>query len=190
MGRPPVLRPQLRRDSLGRAEDGNGDGMALLLHQRPCGTLLLTAAIAIACTRYEYVNELDLPECKNRPVPILTDAGPVTHPSPDTTAWFQGVVVSMDDGEPLQDAHVQILGDDSPSVLTDSSGQFAFTGRARHGPVRLAIRRIAYAQYSDTLTVPLPLGVRWRVALAATPVDGPCSGFAAVRVRKPWWKFW
>ena len=153
-------------------------------------TIVLVGAMIVACSRYQYVNELDSPECKNRPPPQLVHGGAEADVSFDSTAWFRGVVVNMDTGDPLGWAQVQIQDGDSSVVVADSIGQFAFAGRLHRGSVRLGVRRLGFAQYSDTVTVPLPAGVRWRIALAVMPFDGPCSGMLGVRVRKPWWKFW
>src|SRR5512143_629368 len=123
--------------------------------------LLLGPSILAACNRYEYVNELDLPECKNRPRPIVVQAGPVALAPVDSTAWLYGIVVRMDNGEPLGGAQVQALGIDSASVLTDPFGRFAFRGARHHGLVHLDIHRIGFAHYADTLSVPLEPGTAW-----------------------------
>ncbi len=163
--------------------------MAFRYHHRILSLLLLGPSMLAACNRYEYVNELDLPECKNRPPPILVHAGPVAL-EPVDSAWLYGIVVRKDDGEPLEGAQVRVLSSDSAGVLTDRLGRFAFRGAPSHGLVHLDIRRIGFAHYTDTVSVPLERGTAWRVALAVMANDGPCSGLAAVRVRKPWWKFW
>ncbi len=164
--------------------------MTLISRKQFVATTLFGAILLVACSRYQYVNELDTPECKNRPQPEYVNGGPIPDTSSDSTAWLRGMVVRMDNGEPLGGAQVKIRDGDSSFVLTDSMGQFALAGRLHRGLVHLDVSRVGFYRYSDSIMTPLAPGVRWRIALAVFAFDGPCSGLLMVRVRKPWWKLW
>ena len=164
--------------------------MTIMTRGQFVATTLVGAILFVACSRYQYVNELDTPECKSRPQVEYVKASSIPDPSSDSTRWLRGVVVRMDNGEPLPGAQVKIRDGDSSMVLSDSIGQFALAGPVHRGSVHLDISRLGFYRYSDTIMTPLAPGVRWRVALAVFVNDGPCSGLLMVRVRKPWWKLW
>lgn len=130
--------------------------------------------------RYVYVNDTELPQCKNRPIPVLVRAGPVPVASPDSMAWLHGLAVQLDTGEPFEGAQVQILDHKPLIVRTDSTGQFAFAGSAPQGSIRLDVRRVGFAHCSDTLRTPLEPGEGWRVALSLMPIY---TGACAIRER-------
>ena len=148
-------------------------------------------SLAMGCARYQWVNELDAPGvCQgvaSRPGP-----GPLRFEPPrDTTtdAELRGVVVSASGGDGLGYAQIRLTGGGRVSELvTDSAGWFTRDSLPA-GHYELWTRRIGSAARRDSLTWPLPGRESVLIPLTMQVLDGPCSGFAMVRVRKPWWKF-
>jgi len=87
---------------------------------------------------------------------------------------------------PVQYAAVVVDSNRARRVITDSAGRFAVP--AEPGTHQLMIQRIGY--YGYTTSFRFTPGIELTVALAQTMLDGPCSGFGMVAVRKPWWKIW
>jgi len=84
---------------------------------------------------------------------------------------------------------VWLKGPADTALQTDTTGFFTVTGLPA-GRYELTARRIGYVPRHDSLTLQAGAGTWVRVALVPQTLDGPCSGFAAVRVRKPWWRLW
>ena len=72
---------------------------------------------------------------------------------------------------------------------TDSLGRFHFSNLPA-GRYRLTVRRVALPPSRDSITVPPDRGIRVEAALQSGMYDGACSGYIAIEVPKPWWKFW
>lgn len=150
-----------------------------------------------ACARYEWVNELDhpggCPTAGRSPFPrggtfhVDTDAPPLP------PGEIVGTVIRTGDAVPVAAASVTARPDAGGAgapraVRSDSLGRFRID-ELSPGRYELATRRVGYALRYDTLLVGAA-GVRVQVGLEPQAVDGPCSGLAMVRVRKPWWKVW
>jgi hypothetical protein len=162
-------------------------------------TAFLMAALLSACFRYEHVNELEVPGlcpseeerriARERTPPIVYE--PVTELASDS---LRGRVVESDasgnelTARPVRSVQVHLL-DTGRGALTDSVGRFAIAAPTG-GPHVLRVLAIGYGARVDTLDAPLSAGSVIVIALRPMLLDGPCSGFAAVRVRKPWWKWW
>ena len=73
------------------------------------------------------------------------------------------------------------------TILTDDHGRFRFASIGT-GRLILSVGRIGYRRRTDTLSALSP-GEALLLPMSGVPLDGPCSGFTAVRVHKPWWKF-
>jgi hypothetical protein len=160
---------------------------------------VVIVALFGACARYEYVNELDVPGlcpsederriARERVPPIGYErvAGPATDS-------LRGRIVESDPtgdeitSRPVPSAQVHLLGSDR-AVLTDSVGRFAIALPSEN-PVVLRSLGLGYWTRVDTLRIPLSAETGVLIALRPMVLDGPCSGLSAVRVRKPWWKWW
>jgi hypothetical protein len=158
---------------------------------RCSGTYLVLIAFALAgCSRYEWVPDYLTPECAHRaagPVHRLVD----TTSSLETTALttLSGRVVAVDSHQPLTDARVILRADARGYVPTDSLGRFRIEN-LRPGRYRLEVLRVGYVRTADSVSVPLMPGHELEIQMVVAMLDGPCSGFASVQVRKPWWKVW
>jgi hypothetical protein len=53
----------------------------------------------------------------------------------------------------------------------------------------MVVRHVGFHVTRDSIAIPAEAGVRVEATVEIEVHDGPCSGFAALRVRKPWWKF-
>ena len=93
-------------------------------------------------------------------------------------------------GEPVAGARV-ILSDASTRrmVASDSLGAFAIDS-LRPGRYAIGVTAVAFHALNDSIVVSETDGGALDIALGQAVMDGPCSGFAAMRVRKPWWKLW
>ena len=96
-------------------------------------------------------------------------------------------------GAPVHGAVVRLLapGDTATvaGMATRENGGFNL-GPVPAGRYVLAVQLIGYARRQDTVDLSGGRGARVRVRLEAQVLDGPCSGFAVYRVRKPWWRLW
>jgi hypothetical protein len=142
----------------------------------------------LGCTRYEWVSDYETPACvgyQGRPTSHIILSGPtaVTEPS-----VIRGRVIDDEHQTPMDHATVVIRGTTVHGMNTDSTGTFRFDAVAP-GQYLMQVRRLAYVPASDSILVPLA-GRDVEVRLGASMLDGPCSGFASVRMRKPWWKIW
>lgn len=149
-------------------------------------------ALTLGCARYEYVNELDVrglcPGAARGPAPAPLRL----EPTPDAAigASLRARVIAANDGTGLQGAQVRLSDGARPAeVVTDSAGWFALDSLAA-GRYEVLTRRIGFAARRDSLTWPLPERGSLLIPLTPQVLDGPCSGFAVVAVRQPWWKLW
>jgi hypothetical protein len=157
------------------------------------GILTGVAMVLVSCSRYEWRNELDVPD--------LCDASRVASPASATGVFRQanvrtapgvlaGRVADRLSGQSL--AYARIRATDSSATVaasTDSTGAFEFSS-LRPARYSVTVDRIGYQRVTGTLVLAAGAGNTLDVLLAPSVHDGPCSGFAAVRVRKPWWKVW
>ena len=90
---------------------------------------------------------------------------------------------------PINMVQVGLLGGDARLAYSDSTGQFAISFPVS-GHYELRVRALGYHTRVDTLLLPLAMDTAVVIALRPVTLDGACSGFATVRVRKPWWKWW
>jgi hypothetical protein len=88
----------------------------------------------------------------------------------------------------VQGAVILLDADSLHRVTTERDGRFAIA--ASPGTHRLLVRRIGYFPYATSVTLPLPQPSEVVIKLAEAFNDGPCSGFAMVQVKTPWWKIW
>ena len=152
------------------------------------------AALALvgACSRYEWRNELD--------VPGMCDAArQATHATvtrrvrlePDSpTARLRGRLTRRDTRESLSAAVVHLAdGHSRGAVQSDSAGGFVVDS-ILPGRYAIQVLRIGFHALRDTIDVAADGGTPLEIGLDVAVLDGRCSGFAAVRVRKPWWKVW
>jgi hypothetical protein len=155
---------------------------------------IIVAAIALVagCSRYEWRNELDVPG-------MCDDARQATHAtvprrvrleSAPPSAQLRGHVSRRESSEPLSQALVRLTdGYTRRAVQTDSAGLFVIDS-VLPGRYTIQVLRVGFRALRDTIEVTADNGAPFEISLDVAVVDGPCSGFAAVRVRKPWWKVW
>lgn len=140
--------------------------------------------LASACTRYEYKQ----PQC---PPEDLGDTTLVVslQRGASQDASIEGRVVDSQSRDALEGSHVRLaMRLDTLAMLTDSAGLFVFRG-TRDGPATILVTHIGYHTRSVELELIDSQTVRVTVPLPPFPLDG-CPGFAVIRVRRPWWKFW
>ncbi len=154
--------------------------------------LALTLGALSGCApRYRWVNELDVPGACRGVDSRRSLAERVEPGAPAGAAGVRGRV-ERQDGAPVEQAAVVLrraAGTPPVVAYADVDGAFA-ASNIPPGTYRLEVRRLGYAMVRDTLTVTSQREVRLRVRMAEQPLDGPCSGFAMVQVRQPWWHFW
>ena len=153
---------------------------------RRVGVVVLVTTIG--CSRYEWVSDIKTPQCRNRPAPILGSLVPIVTPGADSSVVI-GLARELTSELLLSHATFIISTEPVIGVRTDSAGR-AELPVLPPGRYLVTVLRIGYSAAQDSVTFPLPSGARLEAKLEAQMLDGPCSGFAAVRVRKPWWKFW
>ena len=154
--------------------------------------VVIVAAAAtgpLGCARYEWVPDYELPRCaaSHRP----TSGPPLTfeHDSGGSSNTLRGRVVLPSGSRGIPGTSVTLFAEPARATTTDSLGTFAFVD-VPAGTHVLGTRRIGYRSRTDTLRLPLTRGAALVLPLETEMLDGPCSGFAALRVRKPWWKLW
>jgi hypothetical protein len=149
---------------------------------------VLVLPASIGCARTAWVNEVDTPRCRGRKAaaapPIEQAIG-----GPRPAATLSGRVIRIDTREPVTYARVMLSSVPTPLVATtDSLGRFRFS-EFSGAPFIIRTFAIGMNTRTDsssviasnaTLTIPLEPAIN----------DGPCSGLAAVPVRKPWWWIW
>lgn len=153
---------------------------------------VVALALLAACSRYEWQNELD--------VPGMCDAASQTSHATMTrrvhleqdpaTARLRGHVTRRDTREPLRQALVRVAdGHSRGTVQSDTAGEFVIDS-VLPGRYAIQVLRVGFHGLRDTIEVVSDGGAPLEIGLDVAVLDGPCSGFAAVRVRKPWWKVW
>lgn len=151
--------------------------------------LLAIAAGAVGCTRWEPAPPGPEPGCP----PALRSVGglietryasldSVTHP----------IVIQVVDSimrRPLGSAWASVRGDTLVWGRSDSLGiaRFDLTWTTS---VVVEVQRLGFQTRRDSLVLPADRAVQMVVPLSPSPFDGPCSGFAIVMQKQPWWKFW
>ena len=151
--------------------------------------VVATTTAPLACARYEWIPDSELPACADARRPA--SHGPVVFER-DSAAngnALRGRVIQSGRGEPIPGATVTLLTEPARTTTTDSAGTFTFT-EVPAGAFLLRTRRIGYRSRADTLHLPFTERGGLALPLDTQMLDGPCSGFAALRVRKPWWKLW
>jgi hypothetical protein len=143
----------------------------------------------LSCSRYEWVPDDELPACRNRREPASSRPLTFDQLSVPESASLRGRVVMAANQHPVPGATVVLLMNEPRTTTTDSLGAFSFA-EVRAGTYVLRTRRIGYQSRTDSLHAPLASGTALVLPLDTQMLDGPCSGFAALRVRKPWWKLW
>lgn len=150
-----------------------------------------TAVFLGACARHEWVPDYLAPECQGfrRPLSTTFHTEMDAAASPSDSAGLRGRVIVAGTRQPLSDASLVLSTIPPRSVITDSVGQFYFA-ELPAGTFVLRTRRVGTHGRVDTVTVPLRSVKAVVLPLDLEVMDGPCSGFGIVEVRKPWWKFW
>ena len=152
----------------------------------------VAGCLLVACSRYEWRNELDVPALCPLP-PDTTQISALHHTSVDaggSVSSVSGRVTTRDSGVALAEARIVVTGlAERRSVDTDSIGGFRIESLPP-GRYRIEVRRVGSHGVADSLDLASGNVVEVAAALAPFVNDGPCSGFAAVQVRKPWWKLW
>jgi hypothetical protein len=164
------------------------------MNRRIALALGIAVTTGTACARYEYVNETQLPECRDRvrlrpPTAVRWVAG--ERQAPDVIA---GRVVDTA-GVAVLGAQVLIASDtthaalrpETPRTVTDSLGRFRVDS-VSPGRYGLIARRIGYKWARGMIDVPTDGAAL--VTMDIDIIDGPCSGMATLRIRKPFWKLW
>jgi hypothetical protein len=157
---------------------------------RPIVTLVLL--LSAGCSRYEWKNELDVPglcdkQAKRNPGSITPRAPLDSQPTNDR---LFGRVLMQGSEQPLGGARILLTNEGTRRTAnSDSLGRFALDSIL---PGRYLIEVWSMAMHSvhESTYVAASERATLAVSLAPFPTDGPCSGFFAVRVRKPWWKLW
>jgi hypothetical protein len=162
------------------------------LHVRHSVLALATCAgLLIACNRYEWVPDYETEACRNRKAePSVPVPPPRFIPSSAEGGRSLSGIVTM--GGSNKPAHSQVTVYATPPVVVNTDSLGRFTISAPSGRYRFRVRTLAYKLVQDSVTLPPPTHSVLAITVDPQPVmlDGPCSGFAVARVRKPWWKFW
>ena len=148
--------------------------------------LLGTVVIALACApRYE-TRRMDPRDCP--PDPPARDTFALA-PAPDAPGAVVGVVTDRWTGAPLVGAQV-VVPALHRGANVDAAGAFRIDSLPA-ASYDLVVRRIGYASRGIAgVRVSAAAGVRARVPLRRQGLDECPGGFAVLRVRKPWWKWW
>lgn len=153
---------------------------------------IAVACSLAACARYEWVPDYQSAECSAPAAVLPARAGlPVEVQSAASmrTGTIAGSVAHAFTDQPLDGARIALSTVPAVGAITDSLGRFQVRSVAP-GRYAIVIRRIGFTTTRDSLTIPVEGGLRIAARLEPAPLDGPCSGFGKVRVRKPWWKVW
>jgi predicted phage tail protein len=144
--------------------------------------LLAAAAIILAaCTRYEYRQG----SCPEPPPPGSAIGWQRTSGSGGA---IEGRVVTIDSVKPIQLAMVTLSGD-TRRWGTTAEGRFRLDS-VTPGNYVLTVRRIGFSPATQAITVSTDSAVTALVALQRMNVILDGCGYVAIRVKKPWWKFW
>lgn len=153
---------------------------------------VVALALVAACSRYEWQNELDVPGMCDaaRQATHATVTRRVHRESGPAPARLRGHVTRRDTREPLSQVLVRLAdGHSRGAVQSDTAGEFVIDS-VLPGRYAIQVLRIGFHALRDTIEVAADGGAPLEIGLDVAVLDGPCSGFAAVRVRKPWWKVW
>jgi hypothetical protein len=146
-------------------------------------------SVLLPCARYEFVSDIDTPDCDGFRRPehrlLIVGADSTASARPDVLA---GRILQRDTRAPVYGALVILLPDSARRVFTDRAGGFTLAN-VPPGHYQLLVMHPGFGAARDWLPMPLE-GSAVELQLALQMTDGPCSGFTAVRVRKPWWKLW
>lgn len=150
---------------------------------------LSAGMLSSACARTVCVNELDSPKCRDAQ-PVITPAIESTTAASIAPNVLVGIVMRADSREPVR-AEVMLTSARPPTTaITDSLGRFRLA-RAGTAPLVLRTRAFGMDVRTDSLSDEDASSLlRILLKPAVVIFDGPCSGFAMVRVRRPWWHFW
>jgi hypothetical protein len=143
---------------------------------------------ASSCARYQWVPDYESPECADYRGPPFSGLMEITSSPTAAPGFVAGRIVGRITARPVQGAVILLDTDSLHSVTTQGDGRFAIA--ASPGRHRLLVRRIGYYGYASSVTLPFPQPSEVVITLAETVLDGPCSGFGMVQVKKPWWKIW
>jgi hypothetical protein len=155
---------------------------------------VVTAAgcFLVGCSRYEWRNERDVPGLCPLP-PDSTQISAIHHSLVDGSGGvgsIRGRVGTRGSGAALAEARIVVTAlTERRTVDSDSLGVFQIDSLPP-SRYRIEVRRVGSHGVSDTLDLVPGKLVQVAADLAPFINDGPCSGFAAVQVRKPWWKLW
>jgi hypothetical protein len=155
------------------------------MNRRSLSAVLIFLA---ACNRYEWKSDFEVPALC--PKPRRDPALPVPPHSEMALegTTVRGRVVYGDSATPVSGSLVALSAAGTREARTDAGGSFVLDSVSA-GSYVLRIRAIGFNLWQDTVdVVPMPRP-SFEVRLTPAPLDGPCSGFEKVRVRKPWWKF-
>lgn len=149
------------------------------------------AGLLTACNRYEWIPDYETDACRNmKPEPSVPVPPPRFIPSTAEDGRSLSGIVTM--GSSNKPAHSQVIVYATPPIgtMTDSLGRFTIS--APPGRYKFLVRTLAYKSVQDSVTFPPPTHSVLAITVdpQALVLDGPCSGFLAARVRKPWWKIW
>lgn len=157
------------------------------------GRIVVAAfALVAGCSRYEWQNEVDVPG-------MCDDVRRTTHAivtrrvrlEPDLpSAQLRGRVTRRDTRQPVNEALVRLAdGHTRGAVQTDPVGVFVIDS-VLPGRYAIQVLRVGFHAVRDTIEVAADGEAPFEIGLDVEFLDGTCSGLAAVRVRKPWWKVW
>jgi hypothetical protein len=149
----------------------------------------LAAASPLACARYEWVSDDQTPACRNAQRAKSGRSFTVEEGTAADSGSLHGRVLVSASRRPIPGATITLFLDPPRNATSDSLGTFGFTD-VPPGTHLISTRRIGYQSRTDTLHIVPARGAELVVPLDEVMFDGPCSGFAVARVRKPWWKLW
>jgi len=145
-----------------------------------------------ACSRYEWRNELDVAGfCDaSRQTTHGSVARRVRLGTDPPRGPLRGRVSDRNSGQPVSQATVRLAGSHAHhAVQTDSAGVFVIESPLP-GRYDIQVARVGFQALRDTIELATDRGEPFEIGLDMAVLDGPCSGFATVRDRKPWWKIW
>jgi hypothetical protein len=140
---------------------------------------------AVSCSRYQWVPDYESPECAAYHGPPTSGLTEITSVPDAPPGFVAGRILARGTTLPVQGAVILLDADSLHRVTTQADGRFTIP--ASPGTHRLFVRRIGYYRHASSVTLPFPQPIEVVITLAETVLDGPCSGFAMVQVKKPWW---
>lgn len=149
-------------------------------------TVVVCLTVGSACTRYEAKPDYPYPEaCRSTRSPARTELE-----ISNVGGGIRGrVLVHLREKLPVADARVSLAHTPPALATTDAQGFFAIDS-VPPGRYVLQVLAIGYDRWRDMVTVVTDERPPFDVLLTVNALDGPCSGFSDVYVKKPWWKFW